>query len=64
MRIMTRDRGADAVPEDDVPSYGGFPAMFLWKLLDRLDRDGIQKARHGAGAHQQIQDLMKLSAPG
>jgi len=33
MRIMTRDRGADTVPKDDVPSYGGFPPRFLWKLL-------------------------------
>jgi hypothetical protein len=33
MRIMTKDRGADAVPKDDVPSYGGFPPRFLWKLL-------------------------------
>ena len=33
MRIMTKDRGGDVLPKDDVPSYGGFPPRFLWKLL-------------------------------
>ena len=33
MRIMTRDGGTDALPKDDVPSYGGFPPRFLFKLL-------------------------------
>jgi len=49
MRIMTRDRGADAVPADDVPSYGGFPVRFLWKLLIAWIAMGFRKPHMGLG---------------
>ncbi len=47
MRIMTKDRGTDAVPKDDVPSHGGFPPGFLWKLLTAWIAMGLRNPDMG-----------------
>jgi hypothetical protein len=49
MRVMTRDRGVDVVLGDDLPSYSGFPARFLWKLLIAWIAMGFRKPDMGLG---------------
>ena len=46
---MTKDRGADVAPGDDVPSYGGFPRRFLWELLIAWIAMGFRKPDMGLG---------------
>jgi hypothetical protein len=57
MRIMTRDRGADPVPKDDVPSYGGFPPRFLWKLLTAWIVMGFRRPDMGLARINKSQSL-------
>jgi hypothetical protein len=49
MRIMTGDRGADAVLANDMPNHKGFPAPFLWKLLIAWIAMGFRKPDMGLG---------------
>lgn len=45
MRVMTRDRAADAAPADGLPDHAGHSGRFLWRLLAAWIAMGFRSPR-------------------
>jgi hypothetical protein len=60
MRIMTKDRRADVVLEDDVPNYPGYSAKFMIRLMLAWFAMGFSRPDMGLGDIPQFKARQKV----